>query len=446
MSEFIKYTLLWLQDSFVSTVIAPMVSVTLIAAVVFGPRVATRWLRALTVVGTLLYLGWGLGRLVYAPLGWDFQAFRAAGVEVAEGRNHYITMTAPPLNPPPALPFFVAFASIPKAMGIRLWMALNLIMGLGLAAMASRMLDACREHDLIPTPASLTWILAVAVANSRASTWGILAGQFSLLIAAGIIMALLARARCRSISSGLWLGLATIKPATMLPILLLYPRKKDASTWIAWIAVALALGLMFISPSLLLSRLEDMIRAILAEGAEGAINDYSYRGPFDEDMLGFDHLLYRFGLRDRGWISFVQLFLVLGLGVALVVASAQHLVAKGALCSLVCLYSMVFLYHRLYDTVLLTIPLTYSIARSVDGGMCKGRFSAAALAIVLVMNVPREGLEWLTRSCVDWGSVGRLIQILILPYATWLILAAMALIWSGSRRRDSSLPARRDSF
>ena len=53
-----------------------------------------------------------------------------------------------------------------------------------------------------------------------------------------------------------------------------------------------------------------------------------------------------------------------------------------------------------------------------------------ATGLILVLNFPRGGL--LLRFA-DWsrtsGLLGRLVQIVVLPYCTWILLGTLGLIW-----------------
>ena len=51
---------------------------------------------------------------------------------------------------------------------------------------------------------------------------------------------------------------------------------------------------------------------------------------------------------------------------------------RAAVCSLVTLYSVVFFYHRIYDTVILTLPLVYCVGRArIEQGRSRRYFAAS---------------------------------------------------------------------
>ena len=98
---------------------------------------------------------------------------------------------------------------------------------------------------------------------------------------------------------------------------------------------------------------------------------------------------------------------------------------------LLCLYSCIFLYHRSYDAVILALPLLYCVDRA--RGLRQGRavwYKAMATGLLLVLNFPRGGLllrfaDWSRNS----GLAGRLVQIVVLPYCTWVLLGTLCLLW-----------------
>jgi len=105
---------------------------------------------------------------------------------------------------------------------------------------------------------------------------------------------------------------------------------------------------------------------------------------------------------------------------------------RSAACALVALFATVFLYHRLYDTVLLIVPLVYALAR-VRSALIAGRgwFMAACAAILGVLYLPDGVLHDLQQAAPGWG---RLVQAVLLPAATWLVLLAMFCLAWGERR------------
>ena len=126
--------------------------------------------------------------------------------------------------------------------------------------------------------------------------------------------------------------------------------------------------------------------------------------------------------------------MLLGLG-----AWVAYLVIRGGLsrpaaCALVALYSILFLYHRDYDTVILALPLVYGAcqARAASGRQHR-LFIAIGLLVIAILYLNAFLLRPLANLTLDWGLWGRVVQATVLPYATWLILQAMILLVCATR-------------
>jgi hypothetical protein len=288
--------------------------------------------------------------------------------------------------------------------------------------------------------------LGAALVVSDAFIREIYAGQLGLLTALALVSALDARGRGRPALAGACLALASVKVVTLVPFLLLFHRKADVAAWVSFAAVCLVLCLAASRPGELPGRVSNMARRIDALSEPGRVNDYSFQGPRNESIIGFDHLVYRLGVRDRRTVRTLQYLLVAASGLWV---AWQVLVARlpdGASCSLVALYSMVFLYHRDYDTLILTLPLVHCIGRACAEGGTAGRlFAACAVAIYLILYMNLPILVFLTAKSQELRPAGRLIQATLLPYATWLILlvaAGLVIAESMARRRTApTLPA-----
>jgi hypothetical protein len=163
--------------------------------------------------------------------------------------------------------------------------------------------------------------------------------------------------------------------------------------------------------------------------APGKVNDYSFAGTRNESIISFEHLFYRLGMRDRDWIRCAQLvaFTVIGAWVAYLVV--RNDLPRPAAASLVTFVALLFLYHRDYDTVVLAMPLVYCTGKvRVTSGLARWLHIACGLMVIAILNADALSLRALTRYSLEWGSWGRLVQAVVLPYPTWLSLMAMALV------------------
>jgi hypothetical protein len=284
-------------------------------------------------------------------------------------------------------------------------------------------------------PGVVVLSLTAVLFASDASLLTVGIGQLSLVVAILLIAALAAQARGMPIVAGVLLSFATVKVGTMLPFLLLFLRRRDWRTWVALTLTTLGLCLLTEKPGDQPGRLTTELERIKQLEASGQVNDYSFEGTRPENILGFQAALYRLGLRDRtliGWGQYAAV-LVLGAWVARQVVGRRRL-PRAAACALVALYSSVFLYHRSYDTVILVLPLVYCTAQArAAEGPARWQFAACAVAVLLILNLNVDFLVEATRLSLTWGAVGRVVQAVLLPYATWLVVLAMVLLVRASR-------------
>ena len=100
-------------------------------------------------------------------------------------------------------------------------------------------------------------------------------------------------------------------------------------------------------------------------------------------------------------------------------------------CAIVACYSAIFLYHRLYDMSILAIPLVYAAGRALSAqGRDRWIYRATALGLVWVLHLRTNHLEKVIPYARQAGFLPRVVEALILPHATWIVLlAVMALLW-----------------
>jgi hypothetical protein len=423
-------------------------------AVVAGLRIKAVQIRWVSFAAALLLLFYVM-ILFKAMIPPDYHIFWRAGRDVWRGIDPYAPAqfaTNPFLNPPTALPLFAAFAILPFVPSFVLWTLGNIVICLALPAFSLRVLRAQggqntgighkRTIDVDVIPVTHLVIMAAALVVSDAFIRGLFAGQLGLLTAFLLIAALEAQGRGRPIVAGVCLALATIKVVTMLPFLLLFHRRSDVPAWISLGGVCLVLCLATGRLDALPGRLTNMAHRIEALSAPGKVNDYSFEGTQNESLIGFDHLFFCLGLRDRALIRWLQYLGVasVGLWVAWQVLFAGR--SHSAACSLIALYAMVFLYHRDYDTPILTLPLVFCVCRARnETGAVRHLFTASSIAIHAIFYMNLTLLMFLTGKSQTWGVAGRLIQATILPYATWLILLTMVAIATADSLACRTKPA-----
>ncbi len=394
-----------------------------------SPERPRAWAYALAGLGLLAYLAWIAAVLFVLPTGnMDFAVFYRAGREAAEGRDPYLfggEMVF--LSPPPALGAFRMIAALPYRWVGAAWSVVSAALTLALVPLANHLIAADSKDDPTAPPAppgDLRALLTAALVNSNASIWGHRSGQLCALTAFMILVALWGRLRGRPGLAGVALAFAAFKPATVLPFLVVFLRRSDWRTWLALALVSIGLTFAAGPPRTWQALVTNDLRQIAASGGPGKINDYDYPRAISADILAFNHLAHRVGLRDRGLISGLQSGAVglLSLGLVLVRDRRPFV----AVASLAAVGSMLVLYHRMYDAVILALPLAYGSALAVRA--TGRRRVCAVLAVVGLLGVidqPREALMVLTQWSLKQGVMGRLAQGVVLPYATWLLLLAM---------------------
>jgi hypothetical protein len=249
-----------------------------------------------------------------------------------------------------------------------------------------------------------------------------------------LLLALAAQGRARPILAGICLSLATVKFVTMIPFLTLFLRRADRWAWAALMASVLGLCALTGRLSELPSHLAILAHRADELAAPGRVNDYSFEGTQNESIIGFEHLFYRLGMRNRRLIRFSQFVALLAVGGWVAHRVLVGNIPRPAAASLVSLYSLLFLYHRDYDTVILALPLAYCAGRvSVTAGHLRRLYTACGALVLAVLFMNAAYLNALTRLSLPREGWARLIQLAVLPYPTWLILLAMFLLARATR-------------
>jgi len=419
------------------------------ALVMLRARVPTFWLKSLIAATLAIFVIHLCAQSRLDLFGFDFtRIFWKAGCDVWNGVDPYAPARFSEhrglVSPPTALPLFTLFAALPVRISLGLWTSLNVASSLGLIALARCALLAQDRLDAAENPEQQAALgrlglvdmagLAVCLIFSEASLKGFLLGQLSVFVAVMILIAPTAQGRGRPILAGICLSLATVKFVTMIPFLVLFLRRADRSTWAVLIAVVLGLSVPIGRFSELPARAAALAHRAKDLAAPGKVNDYSYEGTRNESIISFEHLFYRLGMRDRDWIRYAQVFALLTVGAwAAYLVILKDLPRPAAAC-LVSFFSLLFLYHRDYDTMILALPLAYCAGKvRVTTGPARWLYTACGLMAIAILYADALFLRLLTQRSLGWETWGRLVQATVLPYATWLILLAMLLLALATR-------------
>jgi hypothetical protein len=288
--------------------------------------------------------------------------------------------------------------------------------------------------------------LSICLTFSDSSLMGFYLGQLSVFVAVMLFAALAAQGTGRPVWAGVCLSLATVKVGTMLPFLLLFLRKADRWTWVTLIVLVLGFCSLTGRTHELPGRIATIADRIGEFSSPGRVNDYSFEGPRNESIIGLEPLFYRLGLRGRASIRNAQYIGLLMIGAGVAYSVLWGGTSRPAACALVALYSILFLYHRDYDSVILAMPLVYGACR-VRAAPGRGHRPSVAigLLVIAVLYLNAFLLRPLAKWSLESGGWGRLVQATVLPYATWMILAAMLILSLGAMRgRRISRPDRRE--
>jgi len=387
----------------------------------------------------------------------DARFFWQAGQDVAQGLNPYERPTI--LNPPTAFPLYLAFGALPLEGFLLTWHAFNLAGSICLVFLAYQALTPPQAAEMAadgerrgvsPTctgqtlhtsglrpdarlPTALLAVVSAAAFLSFANRYGLFLGQLSLLVTLVLVGAVWLQGRGLPLTAGACLALATIKPATMLPFLLLFLRRKDWKTWLSFGVCGCLLAFLTIPPADMPGRLAQCLENIRQAGQPGHVNDYSFENANNRELISFDYALYHLGLRERRPVQLAQLSLLalLGCWVGWQVTRNPRWSRAGCF-ALVSCYAALFLYHRLYDLLILAVPLVYGVALArAERGATRWWYGCTCLCILGALYLRLALLKEWTAFAQQPGLAPRLVEGLLLPYGTWLTLAALAcLAWA----------------
>jgi hypothetical protein len=411
-------------------------------------RVSRAWSWLLVIAAVALTLGRCYVLFDKGVAGGDYYAFFDSGLDVWEGRDPYApntrVMVDPPpkavngnvaLNPPNTLPLFALFAVAPFEAGYRLWVATNIILAVVLVVLSARVLAA--ENNSPKAPAErMPLPLWIATALSSWSFFVcVINGQITTLVSAAVVAAIWAR-RKHPGWAGLFLSIASFKPNTLVPFLMLFLRRRDLRAWVVMAAAGLALTFVAVSPGSLPGRLRSLSDRIVEYGSPGRINDPTFENYNNASMLGIDRMLVCLGVTNLQRARIVQAVVLVAAGLLLfrdvVVRRTLDGPAAGAL---IALYSVVFLYHRLSDAVLLIFPFTYAAHRArVVEGSARVLYSLSALVVLITLFVPGSFLDALNGPISPGNVIGLTARMLILPVATYGVISAFVLLWIAEHR------------
>lgn len=249
--------------------------------------------------------------------------------------------------------------------------------------------------------------MAICLSFSEASLKGLYLGQLGVFTAVMLVLALVAQGRGRPIWAGVCLFLATVKFVTMIPFLVLFLRRPDRWTWA--VLIILVVGSCALTGRIieLPARAATLCQRAEELAAPGRVNDYSYDGSRNEGIISFEHLFYRLGMHDREWIRYTQFLALAAVGAWVAYLVILKDLPRPAADSLVSFFSLLFLYHRDYDTVILALPLAYCAGKvRVTTGPARWLYTACGLMAIAILYADALFLRLLTQRSLGWETWG----------------------------------------
>ncbi len=408
-----------------------------VAAVLFGVRIPRR---VLWGVIALEILGFGWIVFTIKTLPGDATLFWNAGRAVWSGASPYDGSHI--LNPPPSLAWYAVLSILPLSAFLTVWRILGAV-ALGTVTFAAD--GALRQiPEEQPWKLSRTelWLLACCLAVSVVTREALACMTSSFLTTFSLFLAFGLRERGRRPAAGVLLALGTLKITTQLPFLMLFGRKGDRTTWFWMCACGLLLTLLVIRPWNLPREFAINLQNIREEGGPGQVSDYSFENTLNRDFVSLDYAIYHLGVRNRGAVNLLQGAALVGLGswVGRQLFRRPRL-PRAAECSLVCCFSAVFLYHRLYDMTILAIPIVFMTGRALgERGPDRWIYRFGALGLVWVWHLRINHLNALAAYALRPGLLPRLAEMIILPQATWILMAVMLALVTAERRALDRTP------
>lgn len=371
------------------------------------------------------------------PTGVDLSVFHQAGEATLQDENPYTDRKM--LSPPNALPLFTLFGMLPFSVCLWIWTILGILGTLALPFLTDQIIRAHNDKPISSIPIPLLAVIAMTLLLSFSARFGLRQGQLSIFVAVLICLGLLAAASFRHWWTGFLFALASIKPATAIPFLILFFRRVHWKVWLTLGVTGLAMVMISTSPSNIMPRCLDCLNNIADMAKAGHDNDPSYLNSNNIEVLGADHALYRLGVHNWKWMLLLQWSWLRVIGSVLTWITVKQYDSRPGVIGLLACYSMMFLYHRVYDAVILIVPFLYA-ARQVreTTGWTRWPFFGAILAILNIWYLRVGILRSLTeRVAENHDAVHPLIQATILPYGYWLLLCASVFLIVGERLRLS---------
>ena len=336
--------------------------------------------------------------------------------------------------PPSSLFTIAPLAILPAKIALVSWLLITL-------ALLAWQFAALVELARLRWGDSRTWLLIAASLAAAPVQFGILSGQLSLPAISLCIIAFCYVSRGREQLAGALLGLAcAIKPQVGAAFIAYYLILRQWNVAKVAMLVTAAIGALSFSVMQIThpNWLGQWTAGIAASSQVGGVNDYSWAGPFRDEIMDLKLLAVSIP-HDPMILRLVIEGIVIGLLVWFVRSyprsetrrdpARTELLALAGLSAI----SLLPIYHRVYDAALLTTALAWALAE-LDGP--RRRYALVMLVPMLLFLVPFDfvrsigyRLPGITALSETWWW-----QSLVAPHYAWGLLGVtIALLATMSR-------------
>jgi len=344
------------------------------------------------------------------------------------------------IYPPPTLLMLSPFGALRWRLAEPVWVGANVLF-LGVSIWAMARLAGFQRHQ------RRTWLfVALALAFMPVHTT-FRHGQTPLYPLAFIALGLLASRTSRKVGSGLLQGMATlIKPQMGLPFVALeFVRWRFRA--VGWAIVGMAIvGAISVMPFMLKgidwwSAWQENLRAVTAPGNQldpTPANEWRYQ------MINLHVALHGF-IENRKIVNAMVVAVVVMLGGLFFFwplrswKSIRPPLLMSA--SMVAVLSLMFVYHRYYDAVLLLLPLAWATSQVARRRNDRAGWLMLLLIAPFMLN-SASAVYWLDYSgrVPSWLTGSAFWRIAVIPHQGWaILLMGVLLAWVRLREIAPSL-------
>lgn len=345
--------------------------------------------------------------------------------------------TTPSVYPPTTFVVLAPLALLPWGAARALLLAINVALTLLAIGALARVADLpWRDWQ-----GRCFWVFAVAFAPLHS---GLATGNLIVIAASCALLAVWAASQKREWAAGLLLGVSLcVKPPIGGAVWLAYAlRGRWRLTGVAG-GAAFVIALIALAP-LVAHRVpwqESLLASHASAIAPGGVNDPTAANPSRHHLLNLQRLLFTVWTAPR-LVNAVTLGVIALLFAAWLWANRRttqrELLSVGALATI----SLLPVYHRFYDALILLLPLAWSLAAWQGGWRKQARFAMLCLTLLFV---PGAALlhEAMRAGCLPaaWATTWWW-NVVLMSHQVWaVLLLAVVLLWALVKKANGEASA-----